>query len=166
MFQPHERRARRRNPDGHLDLSLSAHAATQRDTMPTTTASDELTPTVGITVDDVPFGGSSGGDYFVPDLDLGDLQRIEVLRGPQGTLYGASSTGGLLKFVTLDPSTEALSGRAEAGTDGVYNGAQLGYNFRGAVNVPVTDDLPSAPVCSYYYIQPRTVGLNIARQFL
>ena len=44
-------------------------------------------------VDDVPFGGSSGADTFVPDFDPGDLQRIEVLRGPQGSLYGASSVG-------------------------------------------------------------------------
>jgi iron complex outermembrane receptor protein len=97
-------------------------------------------PTVGITVDDVPFGGSSGADTFVPDFDPGDLQRIEVLRGPQGTLYGASSLGGLIKFVTLDPSTESLNGRVEAGTNSVHNGSELGYNFRGAVNVPVTGD--------------------------
>jgi iron complex outermembrane receptor protein len=97
-------------------------------------------PTVGIVVDDVPFGGSSGADTFVPDFDPGDLQRIEVLRGPQGSLYGASSMGGLVKFVTVDPSTESLNGRVQIGTDGIYNGAELGYNFRGTVNVPVTDD--------------------------
>jgi iron complex outermembrane recepter protein len=97
-------------------------------------------PTVGIVVDDVPFGGSSGADTFVPDFDPGDLQRIEVLRGPQGSLYGASSMGGLIKFVTLDPSTDSLSGRVEAGTDSVYNGAELGYNYRGSLNVPLTDD--------------------------
>jgi len=62
-------------------------------------------PVVGVTVDDVPFGGSGGGDQLVPDFDPGDLARIEVLRGPQGTLYGASSLGGLVKFVTVDPST-------------------------------------------------------------
>jgi outer membrane receptor protein involved in Fe transport len=97
-------------------------------------------PTVGITVDDVPFGGSSGADTFVPDFDPGDLQRIEVLRGPQGSLYGASSMGGLVKFVTVDPSTDSLNGRVEAGTDAVHNGAELGYNFRGSLNVPVTDN--------------------------
>ncbi len=97
-------------------------------------------PTVGIVVDDVPFGGSSGADTFVPDFDPGDLQRIEVLRGPQGSLYGASSMGGLVKFVTVDPSTNALSGRVEAGTDGISNGGGPGYNFRGSVNVPVTGD--------------------------
>jgi iron complex outermembrane receptor protein len=97
-------------------------------------------PTVGITVDDVPFGGTAGGDTYVPDFDPGDLARVEVLRGPQGTLYGASSMGGLLKFVTVDPSTAGFSGRVEAGTSTVYNGAELGYSFRGSANIPLSDD--------------------------
>jgi iron complex outermembrane receptor protein len=98
-------------------------------------------PAVGVEVDDVPFGATAGvgGGQVVPDIDPGDLARVEVLRGPQGTLYGASSLGGLLKFVTLDPSTEALSGNVQAGTSSVYNGAELGYNFRGSVNVPLSD---------------------------
>jgi outer membrane receptor protein involved in Fe transport len=98
-------------------------------------------PTVGITVDDVPFGGSGGGDTMVPDFDPGDLERVEVLRGPQGTLYGASSLGGLIKYVTVDPSTDKVSGRLEAGTDSVHNGAELGYTFRGSLNLPIDSDL-------------------------
>jgi len=99
-------------------------------------------PTVGITVDEVPYGSSTNlGGNVVPDIDPSDLARVEVLRGPQGTLYGASSMGGLLKFVTIDPSTDALSGRVQAGTVTVHNGAELGYNFRGSVNLPITDTL-------------------------
>jgi len=90
-------------------------------------------------IDDVPFGAQSL--IVVPDLDPGDLARIEVLRGPQGTLYGASSMGGLVKFVTLDPSTEGVNGRLQAGTNSVRNGAELGYTARGSVNVPLTSDL-------------------------
>lgn len=108
-----------------------------------TTGGITTNPTVGIVVDDVPFGSSTGlgGGGVMPDLDPSDLARIEVLRGPQGTLYGASSIGGLVKFVTVDPSTESASGRIQAGFDGVHNGAQLGYNVRGAVNVPLGDSL-------------------------
>jgi iron complex outermembrane recepter protein len=100
-------------------------------------------PTVGITIDDVPYGSATSLGYgnVVPDLDPDDLARIEVLRGPQGTLYGASSMGGLIKFVTLDPSTSDFSGRAQAGLDGVHNGAEAGYNFRASVNVPLSDTL-------------------------
>jgi len=100
-------------------------------------------PSVGITIDDIPFGSSTYVGYgaVVPDMDPADLARIEVLRGPQGALYGASSLGGLIKFVTVDPSTSELTGRLEAGTGGVSNGSDWGYSFRGSVNVPVTNDL-------------------------
>lgn len=98
-------------------------------------------PTVGITVDDVPFGASTnaGGSGAVPDIDPADLSRIEVLRGPQGTLYGASSMGGLIKYVTVDPSTGSVSGRAQAGIDWTHNGPDLGYNLRGSINLPLGD---------------------------
>ena len=120
--------------------------------IPTNTGSPALTirgittnaysnPTVGITVDDVPYGSSTnmGGGPLVPDLDPSDLARIEVLRGPQGTLYGASSIGGLLKFVTVDPTTDDVSGSVQAGMSSVRNGAELGYNVRGSVNIPLSD---------------------------
>jgi len=102
-----------------------------------------VNPSVGITVDDVPFGSSSGiaSGQEVTDFDPGDLQRVEVLRGPQGTLYGASSLGGILKYVTIDPSLTAASGQVQVGTDDVYDGGNLGYNVRGAVNVPLDDTL-------------------------
>ncbi len=98
-------------------------------------------PTVGIMVDDVPYMASQalGGGIFVPDFDPGDLARIEVLRGPQGTLYGASNMGGLVKFVTVDPSTAGTSGRMHAGLNAVSNGDEPGYNFRGSINVPLSD---------------------------
>jgi outer membrane receptor protein involved in Fe transport len=98
-------------------------------------------PTVGVMVDDVPYGSSTfnGGGQIVPDIDPGDLARVEVLRGPQGTLYGASSIGGLIKFVTADPSTEQLRGRLAAGINSVANGHDPGHDFRGSVNVPLGD---------------------------
>lgn len=100
-------------------------------------------PTVGIMVDDVPFGGSTsdGLGFVPPDIDPSDLARIEVLRGPQGTLYGANSMGGLLKYVTVDPSVSEFSGRVEAGLIDVQGGCDLGYNLRGALNVPIDDTL-------------------------
>ena len=105
------------------------------------TTGDFTNPTVGVTVDDMPFGSSTvlGGGFFVPDLDPTDLERIEVLRGPQGTLYGASSIGGLLKYVTAEPSTDALTGRVQVGLDSTQNSAHAGYNVSGAVNIPLTD---------------------------
>jgi iron complex outermembrane recepter protein len=97
-------------------------------------------PTVGVTIDDVPRGFNTAPGFsssLYEDLDPSDLQRIEVLRGPQGTLYGTASIGGLLKFVTADPSTAGFKGRAQVlvnSTDG-----EMGYGVRGAVNMPVSD---------------------------
>lgn len=100
-------------------------------------------PTVGVVIDDVPFGASTflGGNNFIPDFDPGDLARIEVLRGPQGTLYGANSIGGLIKYVTVDPSTTGSTGYLSAGFSGVHNGADLGYMARGGVNLSINETL-------------------------
>jgi outer membrane receptor protein involved in Fe transport len=97
-------------------------------------------PTVGIVVDDVPYGSSisQAGGLVAPDIDPSDLSRVEVLRGPQGTLYGANSMGGLLKFVTIDPSTNGVSGRIQAGVNTVYHGNETGYHVRGSINVPLS----------------------------
>jgi iron complex outermembrane recepter protein len=100
-------------------------------------------PTIGILVDDVPFTASTNNFNAaeIPDFDPGDLARVETLRGPQGTLYGANAMGGLIKFVTKDPSTDAFSGRIEAGSNFVYNGNEPGYSLRGSANIPLTDTL-------------------------
>jgi iron complex outermembrane recepter protein len=105
------------------------------------TTGSTANPTVGIVVDDVPIGSSTrqGGGFSPPDVDPSDLTRVEVLRGPQGTLYGASSLGGLLKFVTVDPSVAGVSGLLQGGLTSVRNGDDVGYNLRGAINMPLTD---------------------------
>jgi len=99
-------------------------------------------PTVAVVIDDVPTGGSTGlsfGHLTPSDIDPSDLERIEVLKGPQGTLYGADSLGGIVKYVTKDPSTSAFSGRVEVNGADVPDGGQ-GYGVRGAVNIPVSDE--------------------------
>jgi iron complex outermembrane recepter protein len=100
-------------------------------------------PTVGFLVDDVPVGASTaqtaGG--YVPDIDPGDLERIEVLRGPQGTLYGSSSLGGLIKYVTREPDIDAFSGRVQAGMYAVKGSADPGHDIRVSTNVPLSATL-------------------------
>ena len=108
------------------------------------TTGGNTNPTVAVLVDDVPVGSSSAltdNANFVPDVDPSDLARVEVLRGPQGTLYGAESLGGLVKYVTVDPSTDGVSGRIQADTNSIHNGDGLGYGVRAAVNMPITDTL-------------------------
>jgi iron complex outermembrane recepter protein len=98
-------------------------------------------PTVGIVIDDVPYGSSSNSatGSIAPDIDPFDVERVEVLRGPQGTLYGAASMGGLVKFVTIEPSIDALGGAVQVGTSGVSHGAEMGFSFRGSINLPLND---------------------------
>src|SRR5262249_32874247 len=96
----------------------------------------------GIVIDDIPFGVSGGGQAGnLPELDPGDLQRVEVLRGPQGTTYGAGSMGGLVKYVTTEPSPDKLTGRLQTGTSYGHNGSTPGLHLRGSVNIPVTSEL-------------------------
>jgi outer membrane receptor protein involved in Fe transport len=97
--------------------------------------------TVGVYVDDMPFGSSSGlanAAVLSGDFDTFDLARIEVLRGPQGTLYGASSLGGVLKYVTKAPDTEAFEARGQVSVEDV-KGGDVGYAATGVINVPVND---------------------------
>jgi iron complex outermembrane recepter protein len=124
-----------------LNLELDGQTGVPTLSIRGITTGGQTNPTVGVTVDDVPYGSSTfiGGGFVSPDIDPSDLARVEVLRGPQGTLYGVSSIGGLLKYVTLDPSTDAVSGFLQAGTSDVSHGAQPGYSLRGAVNVPLSD---------------------------
>lgn len=102
-----------------------------------------VTPTVGYTIDDAPFGSSVTLSSFspAPDIDPNELSQIEVLRGPQGTLYGASSLGGLVRYTTIAPSADQLSGRIQAGIDTVDRGGGLGYNLSGAINMPLSSTL-------------------------
>jgi len=105
--------------------------------------SSSSNPTVGIVIDDVPFGASSVTSYssrLIPDLDPSDLAQVEVLRGPQGTLYGASSMGGLVKYVTVDPSTRGVFGQVQANLISV-DGGGVGGGLRGAINVPLDEQL-------------------------
>jgi iron complex outermembrane receptor protein len=100
------------------------------------------TPTVGLYVDDTPFGASAGvgSSSSAPDLDPADLERVEVLRGPQGTLYGAGAMGGLIKFVTRDPSTAGFSGRLQADALTTDGGGD-GWALRGSANLPLSENL-------------------------
>jgi iron complex outermembrane recepter protein len=98
---------------------------------------------IGYYLNDAPVGSSSlyarASDLSL-DLLPYDIQRIEVLRGPQGTLYGASSIGGLLKYVTVQPSLTQLSVRAGAEAFDIKGADDFGFAGQALVNAPVVQD--------------------------
>lgn len=107
--------------------------------------------TVGVYMDETPFGSSSGlvnGAVLAGDFDTFDLDRIEVLRGPQGTIYGASSLSGVLKFVTKQPSTSAFTARGRVGFEAT-KGGDMGYVGNLVVNVPVSETVAVRATGSY-----------------
>lgn len=96
---------------------------------------------VGTYVDETPFGSSSGlvnAAALALDLDPFDVERVEVLRGPQGTLYGATALAGLIRFVTRDPSPEAFELRVR-GTGETTEEGEASWTGRVAANIPIGD---------------------------
>ncbi len=98
-------------------------------------------PTVGFYIDDVPLTPPAAAlnGKVVVDPDLFDLNRVEVLRGPQGTLYGSGSMGGTIKLVTNQPDLHTLGGQVH----GILSStSQGGLNPGGdvAFNMPLIDD--------------------------
>jgi outer membrane receptor protein involved in Fe transport len=102
-----------------------------------------VSATIGTYIDETPYGSVTGlanGAVSAPDFDTFDMQRVEVLRGPQGTLYGASSLGGLLKFVTNAPDPSHLYSHFDTAVEST-NSAPVGGSVRGVVNVPLGDTM-------------------------
>lgn len=95
--------------------------------------------TVTTYIDDIPFGSSNAlanGALAAGDFDTWDLQRVEVLRGPQGTLYGAGSEGGLLKYVTTPPDPRRFASAFELGDESVAHGGNDPF-YKAMLNLPV-----------------------------
>ncbi|MCA0211191.1 MAG: TonB-dependent receptor [Proteobacteria bacterium] len=75
---------------------------------------------------------------FTPDIDLYDLNRVETLRGPQGTLFGSGSVGGTIRYITNQPKLGTTEGSVEANLN-LVDGDDFGGHLKGAINVPMGD---------------------------
>lgn len=119
--------------------------------------------TVGTYIDDVPFGSSTvyGDGTIALDLGLLDLGQIELLRGPQGTLYGAGAMGGLLKYVSNEPETRRFSGLVGLRASSSKGGT--GHTVNAVLNVPLVTDTAAVRVSAYRDSDPgmvRDVGVG------
>ncbi|OEZ63815.1 TonB-dependent receptor [Duganella sp. HH105] len=124
--------------------------------------------TVGYYLDDTPIAASSNAALLslrgLIDPAIFDIARVEVLRGPQGTLYGSSSMGGTVKYVSTQPDLNRLGGKASAVLSHTQGG---GWNEEGnaSVNVPLGDGAAAVRIGVYYrnqdgYIDRYPVALD------
>jgi len=90
-------------------------------------------PTVGTYLDEQPVTTIDG----TVDVHIYDIQRIEVLEGPQGTLYGASSESGTVRIITNKPDPTKFSASYDLQASGIQHGNGAGYTVQGFVNIPL-----------------------------
>jgi len=112
--------------------------------------------TVATVIDDMPIsfsGSDSNASLTSTNPDTYDLKRVEVLKGPQGTLYGAAAEGGVIKFVTNPPDTSAFHAGLEVGGDTVDHGG-TGGSGKGYVNIPFWQDKAALRVTGFYEDAP------------
>ena len=105
----------------------------------TSTGIDQGQQTTGIYIDGVPLSEA----YFnlaTPDIDTFDVDRVEVLKGPQGTTFGTGAMGGAINYVPNKPDTGMFEGRFQVGADQVDGNGSLGRSAKAMVNIPVTND--------------------------
>lgn len=104
-----------------------------------------LQKTTGVYLNDV----ALANNYQTPDLDLYDITRVEVLKGPQGTLYGDGAVGGLIRLISNQPNLERVAGSAEA-TYGFLPGGGSAPSIAGMLNVPLVDQSLGLRVVAQY----------------
>ena len=83
-----------------------------------------------------------------PDLNLFDMKRVEVIEGPQGTLYGAGSLGGIVRIAATDPQMNTVSAQLSGGWINTRHGAD-GSDIAGMVNLPIVTDTIALRAVAY-----------------
>jgi len=105
--------------------------------------------TTALLYDDLPIDpGAQGGG--TTNLRVVDMERIEVLRGPQGTLFGSGSLSGAVRYVTNKPNLSKYEGSAEVSAASTETGA-ASYNGTVMLNAPIVNDVAALRAVGYYY---------------
>lgn len=93
---------------------------------------------VGLYVDDIPLTGTYA-EIIMPDISLYDMQRIEVARGPQGTMYGSGNIGGAVRLITKAPELTKFAASARVDLGKTQN-AGTRQRYDGMINLPIFED--------------------------
>jgi outer membrane receptor protein involved in Fe transport len=114
-------------------------------------------PLVSTYIDDLPVGSSTAagrGNLFTLDLQPYDIEALEILRGPQGTLYGANSMGGLIKYTLKKPGLDNFEGRAGVNLGYTNDAGGLAVSPRAAVNLPIIAGKLAVRASAFYVNKP------------
>ena len=125
-----------------LSISSYRQGFTQVTLRGITTGVSQSAATTSFYIDEAPIGSVNAytlGSSITPDLDPAELQRVEVMKGPQGTLYGAGAMGGMVRYVTAPADFRNLRGSVTLGGNQVDGGGH-GSSARASLNVPFGDD--------------------------
>lgn len=115
--------------------------------------------TVGLYLDEVVITGenSQDGGGQAPDIKLFDIDRVEVLKGPQGTTFGASSMAGTIRYITAKPDVDKWGGYLQTGLRAT-DGASLGIQTDGAVNAVIVPGKLAVRASGYYANLPGWIN--------
>jgi outer membrane receptor protein involved in Fe transport len=104
------------------------------------TTGSQLSSATGVYLDDIPIGASTSNGVGYQSLNIStfDLNRVEVLNGPQGTLYGATSLGGTIKYIANAPQLQSFDADVGAQVSATQHG-HIDHLYSGMVNMPIGD---------------------------
>ncbi|PCI54709.1 MAG: hypothetical protein COB36_09250 [Alphaproteobacteria bacterium] len=129
-----------------------------------TSARPENSESVAVYLDDAPItsnGGTSGENGHTPNVNIFDMERVEILRGPQSTLYGASALGGTIRLITKAPNTEEIEGKVDLSASNTRNG-DSSVIINGMINLPIIEDKLALRIVGYH----RDIGGYVDNLFL
>lgn len=106
-------------------------------------------PTVGVYFGDIPLTGFALGGSA--DVALVDVERIEVLRGPQGTLYGSNSLSGTVRYIPTAPDLDTFKGALEGGYSSTARFGGSNYEAKAIVNLPLVNDRLALRAVAYRF---------------
>ena len=95
---------------------------------------------------------------YMPEVSLADIERVEVLRGPQGTLFGEGSVGGTLRVITRKPDSQKFFGRVKLGAYATSGGGE-GYAAQINTNIPIVQDVLAVSVAGGYRNLPGWIDI-------
>ena len=100
-------------------------------------------PIVGIYIDDIPYTNSNIGFSISNNVFeglLSDVERVEIVKGPQGTLFGANSVGGVIRYVTRDPALEEMRGKVSVDLSDTAGAGDLNQRYQGSISIPLVEN--------------------------